>query len=217
MTPDAGIQKKNIVIVDDHPLVREWLATLINQQSDLKICGEAADAADALKLIAAAKPHLAIVDISMHGGSGIELIKEIKAVCPEVQVLVLSVHESRLFRERAFGAGARGYVTKREATREVLQAVRSVLEGKFYLGAKAAAPATDKFVGLKTPATDHLVEKLSDRELEVFHLLGRGLGTRQIAGELRVNFRTVQAFSARIKKKLGLCSATKLLRSHQLA
>ncbi|MGD1085548.1 MAG: response regulator transcription factor [Verrucomicrobiota bacterium] len=212
MTPDPDIQKKDIVIVDDHPLVREWLATLINQQSDLKTLGEADNAADALKLIAAAKPDLAIVDISMPGGSGIELIKQIKAGFPNVQVLVLSMHDEKLYRERAFGAGARGYVTKRGATREVLQAIRWVLEGKIYSGEVAPAAADDGFVGLKTPATDYLVERLSDRELEVFHLLGRGFGTRQIAGELHVNFRTVQTFCARIKKKLGLSNATKLLR-----
>jgi DNA-binding NarL/FixJ family response regulator len=212
MPPEMDSPKKGVFIVDDHPLVREWLATLINQQSDLEVCGVAGSAAEGLELIVAAGPRVAIVDISMKGGSGIELIKEIKAVCPAVTVLVFSAHEESLYRERAIRAGAHGYVIKREATQEVLQAVRCVLEGKFYQSEKTAIVTAEKFAGLKTPATDSLAEKLSDRELEVFHLLGRGLGTRQIAEELRVNFRTVQAFCARIKDKLKLTSANQLMR-----
>jgi DNA-binding NarL/FixJ family response regulator len=211
MTPDADSQKKSILIVDDHPLVREWLATLINQQSDLKVCGEAGSASDGLKLIATVKPHVAIVDISMEGGSGIELIKNIQATCSEVIVIVLSMHDEVLYRERALRAGARGYVMKREATKNVLRAIRCVLEGKLYLSGKTAKMMAGKMVAGQTPAADSLV-RLSDRELEVFHLLGRGFSTRQIAEEMHISFRTVQAFCARIKGKLNLSSATELLR-----
>ena len=145
-------------------------------------------------------------------GSGIELIKNIKATCPEVVVIVLSMHDEVLYRERALRAGARGYVMKREATKTVLQAIRCVLEGKLYLINKMARTMGEEFAQGKPPATSSPVELLSDRELEVFQLLGRGLGTRQIAGELHVNFRTVQTFCARIKEKLKLNTATELLR-----
>jgi DNA-binding NarL/FixJ family response regulator len=211
-TSEADSGKKRIFIVDDHPLVREWLGTLINQQSDLMVCGEAGSASEALALIATAKPQVAVVDISMEGGSGIELIKNIKAISPQVAVIVLSMHEEALYCERALRAGARGYIMKREATRNVLQAIRCALEGKLYLSHKMAAMMAEKFVEGKAPAPGSRVELLSDRELEVFQLLGRGRGTRQIAEELHVNFRTVQTFCARIKEKLKLATATELLR-----
>jgi DNA-binding NarL/FixJ family response regulator len=213
MAPDADSQKSRIFIVDDHPLVREWLATLINQQSDLMVCGDAGNAADGLKLIASAKPHAAVVDISMDGGSGIELIKQMTATCPEVAVIVLSVHDEVLYRERALRAGARGYVMKREATKNVLQAIRCVLEGKLYLTNKMDRVISGEIGQGSVPGKSSPVELLSDRELEVFQLLGRGLGTRQIADELHVGFRTVQTFRGRIKEKLKLSTATELLRA----
>jgi DNA-binding NarL/FixJ family response regulator len=135
-SPAADTGKKRIFIVDDHPLVREWLATLINQQADLKVCGEAGNATDAIKLITTAKPHVAIVDISMEGISGLELIQQIKATCPvlpEVKIIVLSMHDEQIYCERALRAGARGYIMKRDATQNVLQAIRSVLDGKLFL------------------------------------------------------------------------------------
>jgi DNA-binding NarL/FixJ family response regulator len=213
--PNTDGGKKRIFIVDDHPLVREWLATLINQQSDLRVCGEAENAADALKLIGSAKPHLAIVDISMEGGSGLELIKKIKTnnpVLPSVAVIVLSMHDELLYCERALRAGARGYIMKREATRHVLQGIRCVLGGEMYLSERIAKMMAEKFLEGKPLTTSSPVELLSNRELEVFQLLGRGFGTRQIAEALDVGFKTVQAFRARIKEKLRLTSATELLR-----
>jgi len=212
MTPDADTLKRSIFIVDDHPLVREWLANLINQQPDLNVCGEAGNASEGLKLMAVAHPRVAIVDISMEGGSGIELIKDIRASQPEVAVIVLSLHDELLYGERALRAGARGYIMKREATKHVLQAVRRVLEGKSYLSEKLALMMAEKFVEGRTAVTGSLVELLSDRELEVFQLLGRGYSTRRIAEELQVGFRTVQSFCARIKEKLKISGATELLR-----
>jgi DNA-binding NarL/FixJ family response regulator len=212
MTPDAGGAKKRIFIVDDHPLVREWLANLINRQSDIKVCGEAGSASEGLRLIARANPHVAIVDISMEGGSGVELIENIKATHPEVAIVVLSMHDESLYAERALRAGARGYIMKREATGNVLQAVRLVIEGKFYLSKKMANVLTEKFVEGKPPVTGSLVEVLSARELEVFQLLGRNYSTRQVAEKLRISVNTVQSFCARIKEKLTLSSATELLR-----
>jgi DNA-binding NarL/FixJ family response regulator len=204
-------QKAKILLVDDHPLVREWLATLINQQPDLEICGETDSAPAALQMIGQVNPEIAIVDISMERGSGIELIKDIKANYPNVMVIVLSMHDEALYAERALRAGARGYIMKREATKNVLQAIRSVREGKLYVSEKMAMMLAEKFVEGVPSKPASLVEKLSDRELEVFHLLGRGYSTRRIAEELHVSFKTIQAFCARIKEKLGLETATELL------
>ncbi len=205
-------QKHKILLVDDHPLVREWLANLINQQKDLQICGEAANSSEALELTGTLKPDIVIVDISLEGGSGIELIKNIKVLYPGVLMIVLSMHDETLYAERALRAGARGYIMKREATKKVLQAIHNVLEGKLYVSERMNAVMAEKFVDRKPLTGDSPVEHLSDRELEVFQLMGRGFSTRQIADELHVSFKTVQAFHARIKEKLNLTNATELLR-----
>jgi len=206
------IDKAKVLVVDDHPLVREWLATLINQQSDLQVCGEADSAPKALQMIGEVKPEIAIVDISMEGGSGLELIKNIKASHPGVMIIVLSMHDEALYAERALRAGARGYIMKREATKRVLQAIRCVLGGKLYLSDKMAMAMAEKFVEGRPSAPSSSVEELSDRELEVFQLLGHGYSTRRIAEELHVSVKTIQAFCARIKEKFKLASATELLR-----
>ncbi len=205
-------QKAKVLLVDDHPLVREWLANLINQQSDLEVCGEADSAPRALQMMGAANPQIAIVDISMEGGSGIELIKNIKATFPNVLVIVLSMHDEALYAERALRAGARGYIMKREATKGVLQGIRAVLAGELYLSDKMAMTMAQRFVEGRPKTEGSQVETLSDRELEVFQLLGRSYSTRQIADELHVSFKTVQAFCARIKEKLNLANAAELLR-----
>jgi len=212
MTPDTSSRKRRIFLVDDHPLVREWLANLINQQSDLMVCGEAGSAAQALELIPTVEADVAIVDIAMEGGSGVELIKDLKTAHPGVAVVVLSMHDELLYGERALRAGARGYIMKREATKNVLQAIHQVLEGKLYVSRTVALMMAERFVDGASLTTDSPVKSLSDRELEVFQLLGHGYGTRQIAEELRISFRTVQSFCARIKQKLELSSAAELLR-----
>jgi DNA-binding NarL/FixJ family response regulator len=204
--------KTKILLVDDHPMVREWLATLINQQSDLQVCGETDSAPKALQMMGLVHPDVAIVDISMEGGSGIELIKNSKASHPNVKTIVLSMHDEALYAERALRAGARGYIMKREATKGVLQAIRCVLSGKLYLSDKMAMMMAEKFVDGRPSTPGSVLERLSDRELEVFQLLGRGYSSRRIAEELHVSVKTVQAFCARIKEKLGLSSATELLR-----
>jgi DNA-binding NarL/FixJ family response regulator len=204
-------QKNKIVLVDDHPLVREWLANLINEQSDLQVCGEAGNAPEALKLIGSVKPRIAIVDITLAGGSGIELIKNIKASYPDVATIVLSMHDESLYAERALRAGARGYIMKREATKKVLQAIQTVLAGKLFVSDKISALMAEKFVDGRPARTESPVERLSDRELEVFQLLGRGHNTRQIADHLHVGFKTVQAYCARIKEKLNLTNINELL------
>ena len=184
--------KIKILLVDDHPLVREGVANLINQQPDFEVCGEAASEPQALEIIGTMKPDVAVVDISLENGSGLELIKSIKAMHPTVAMLALSMHDESLYAERALRAGARGYIMKREAAKKVIQGIRAVLAGRLFVSEKIAALMAEKFVEGRTAASASPVEQLSDRELEVFQLLGRGHSTRQIADHLHVGFKTVQ-------------------------
>ena len=212
MTSVTQKQKRRVFLVDDHPLVREWLTNLINQQPDLVVCGETESAPLALQAIAQARPDVAIVDISLKDSSGIELIKNLKQSQPAVSVLVLSMHDESLYAERALRAGAKGYIMKRETTKKVIDAIRRVLEGKLYVSSTVAEEITARSVTGKIPANQNPIEQLSDRELQVFEMLGQGLGTRQIAETLRVSIKTVQVYCARMKEKMNLGSATELLR-----
>jgi DNA-binding NarL/FixJ family response regulator len=208
----SSVPKSRVFLVDDHPLVREWLTSLINQQRDLIVCGEADDPPEALRRIAAARADVAVVDISLKAGSGLELIKQMKASHPNVAVVVLSMHEESLYGERALRAGASGYVVKRDTPKKVVAAIRRVLDGQLYLSERFAALMAERFVKGRQPVSESPVEELSDRELEIFDLLGQGIGTRQIAEKLCVSIKTVQAYCARIKEKLHLQNATELLR-----
>jgi DNA-binding NarL/FixJ family response regulator len=205
-------QKIKILLVDDHPLVREWLTNLINQRSGFEVCGETGTAVEALRLVESNKPDIAIVDITLASGSGLDLIKNSKASNFEVAVLVLSMHDELLYAERALRAGAGGYIMKNEATQKIFLAIQKVLDGEIYVSEKVTALMTKKFLAGASNQTNSPVEQLSDRELEVFQLLGRGYNTRQIAEDLRLGFKTVQGYSARIKVKLNLTTATELLR-----
>jgi DNA-binding NarL/FixJ family response regulator len=204
--------KVKIFLVDDHPLVREWLTNLIHQQLDLVVCGESEDAPRALQEISATRPDVAIVDISLKHGSGIELIKNLKALHPGVAVIVLSMHDERLYAERALRAGARGYIMKRETAKKVIAAIRQVLDGKVYMSESLAAIFAEKFVDGRLLTSGSLVERLSDRELETFQLLGKGYETRQVAEMMNVSMKTVQTHCAHIKEKLKLTNAAELLR-----
>ena len=207
-------QKQRIFLVDDHPLVREWLTNLINQQSDLEVCGKAENAADALAGIARTRPALAVVDITLNAASGLELIKDLCIQHPLVASLVFSMHEEELYAERAMRAGARGYVRKRETSKNILAAIRCVLEGRIYVSQKLSNAMAVKFlqgdeaVGI----AQSRVGQLSDRELEIFQLLGKGRSTAEIADELHLSLKTVQAYSVRAKERLGLKTAADLLR-----
>ena len=207
-------QKQRIFLVDDHPLVREWLTNLINQQSDLEVCGKAENTADALAGIARTRPALAVVDITLNAASGLELIKDLCIQHPSVASLVFSMHEEELYAERAMRAGARGYVRKRETSKNILAAIRCVLEGGIYVSQKLSNAMAVKFlhgheaVGI----AQSRVGQLSDRELEIFQLLGKGRSTAEIADELHLSLKTVQAYSVRAKGKLGLKTAADLLR-----
>src|SRR5580693_6412232 len=177
MSPSkSNKQKSRIFLVDDHPLVREWLTNLINQQPDLEVCGEAENAANALVGITATEPKLAIVDISLNAASGLELVKDLCIQHPSVAPLVLSMHEEELYAERAMRAGARGYVRKRETSKNILVAIRRVLEGGIYVSEKLSNSMALKFLEGKEAGgvAASRVGQLSDRELEVFRLLGQG-------------------------------------------
>jgi DNA-binding NarL/FixJ family response regulator len=207
-------QKRRVFLVDDHPLVREWLTNLINQQADLEVCGEAENATDALGGIGRTRPALAVIDISLNAASGLELIKDLCIQYPSVAPLVLSMHEEELYAERAMRAGARGYVRKRATSKNILVAIRRVLEGGIYVSEKLSNAMAQKFLKghERVGVAQSRVDELSDRELEVFELLGQGKSTSQIAEQLHISLKTVQAYCVRAKEKLGLTTAAELLR-----
>jgi DNA-binding NarL/FixJ family response regulator len=202
--------KTKILLVDDHPLVREWLTKLINEEPDLEVCGRAGNARETLDLIGTLLPQIVVVDISLDESSGLEVIKDLKALHPEVNTIVLSMHDEMLYAERAMRAGASGYIMKREATNKVIDAIRTVIEGGSFFSNAVNARLAQKLVqhsGHK-PTT---VEALSDRELEVFQLLGRGFSTRQVSVQMNVGFKTVHVYCARIKEKLNLANINELV------
>ena len=202
---DARTGPARVLIVDDHPIVREGLALLISGQPDLEVCGEAEDVATAGQLVDETKPDVAIVDISLKGSSGLELIKRIKAKHPSVRILVSSIHDESVYAERALRAGAMGYVNKREATRTILGALRQILDGRVYLSERMADRLLCRAVGGGGERVQGSpVESLSDRELEVFELIGQGLITNEIAARLHLSSKTVEAHVGHIFTKLGL-------------
>ena len=204
-------KRKRIFLVDDHPLVREWLGLLLQREPDLTICGEAEDVHDAIEKIEKTSPDLAVVDISLKNTHGLELIKDLQARLPELPLLVLSMHDESLYAERVLRAGAKGYITKQEATKKVLVAIRQVLDGQVYLSEKMASRMVNKLVVGRRDKQSFSIERLTDRELEVFQLIGRGYSTRRIAEELHLGIKTVESYRARIKEKLQLEGATELL------
>ena len=199
---------KRILIVDDHPLVRTGLAQLIGDCPDLEVCGEAGDMAEALKLVATKRPDLAIIDLSLAGGSGLDLIERIKARHKDVLMLVASMHDETLYAERVLAAGARGYINKQEAQDRIIQAVRQVLAGKVYLSQQMTERMLSGMVDARADKRD--IDTLSNRELQVFELIGRGVTGSQIAERLNLSTKTIETHQARIKKKLGLASAHEL-------
>jgi len=202
--------KIKILLVDDHPLVREWLTNLINEEPDFEVCGKASDTREALGLVGTLQPRIVIVDISLDGSSGLELIKDVKAVHPKVDMIVLSMHDEMLYAERAMRAGAAGYIMKREATEKVLDAIRAVLQGGLYFSNAVNSMLAQKLVqGAGDQPT--AIGSLSDRELEVFQLLGRGHSTRQVSEQMHVSFKTVHVYCARIKEKLNLANINELV------
>jgi len=208
----VNTRPSKVFLVDDHPLLREGLAGLINRLPELKICGEAETSGEAIEGICRTKADAAIVDLSLKEGSGIELIKAIRARSPGTAVLVLSMHDERRYAERCIRAGARGYVMKAELATRVVDALRDILAGRIHISEQMRAAFVERFVDGTPPLSLSPPDVLSDRELEVFELLGQGFETRRVAEMLGLNIKTIQAFCARIKEKLQLANASELLR-----
>ena len=204
-------EKKRILLVDDHPLLREGIAQLINQQADLLVCGEAEDRFSALALLNGARPDLAVVDISLKDQSGLELIKDFKVRVPELLVLVLSMHDEQLYAERALRAGARGYIMKREASHKVLDAIRHILNGGVFVSEKIVASLLKSVSGQPASAAPSALAGLSDRELDVLQLIGQGYSSQQIADRLHISIKTIETHRANLKLKLKLDSSSALL------
>jgi DNA-binding NarL/FixJ family response regulator len=202
-------EKFTVAIVEDHPMFREQIAHLIGKQTDMSVCGEADNVQDGFALIKEKRPNIAIVDISLRGSSGLELLKDLRAHGIELPILVLSMHEESLYAERALRGGARGYITKHEASEKVMLAIRQVLRGEIYLNPGFMSRVVTKIAGNRAPEKQP-IDRLTDRELEVFELIGRGQRTREISARLGVGLTTVDTYRARIKEKLKLENAVQL-------
>ncbi|MEO6054268.1 MAG: response regulator transcription factor [Chthoniobacterales bacterium] len=211
-TPKAAAEKKRVLIVDDHPVFRHGIQTLINAENDLMICGGASSAPAGLEAMRTLKPDVALLDISLPGTNGIELIKLMKAEQPKLPILILSMHDESLYALRALKAGALGYVMKAEALNQVVNAIRRVLGGGIYVSDKFSEQLIFKAVHSLEGGMGSPVDKLSDRELEVLELLGRGFGTREVAAELHLSVKTIETHRAHIKEKLGFKDAGELVR-----
>jgi DNA-binding NarL/FixJ family response regulator len=204
--------KKRILVVDDHPMMRQGLAQLVGAETDLVVCGEAENAESALDCLKTLRPDLVLADISLPGKNGLELIKDFQALQPGLPVLVISMHDESLYAERVLRAGGRGYVMKQEGGKKLMLAIRQVLGGQIYVSEKMSALILEIFSGRRGGAESSPVENLTDREFEVFQLVGEGKGTRDIAEKLHLSVKTVDVHRTNIKKKLKLESATELIR-----
>lgn len=207
---NSSTPKCRVFLVDDHPIVRQGLALFIEREPDLMVCGEAEDVTSALQAIRESTPDFVILDISLDGRDGLELLKTLRVRHPNLPVLVLSMHDESVYAERSLRAGANGYIMKQEAADKVITAIRQILGGDVYLSDRLTKRMLQQFVNGSVSPRDPLA-KLSDRELEVFRLIGAGRGTRQIADELHVSAKTVESYQAHIKEKLALRNARELV------
>ncbi len=210
--PRSARTRVRILIVDDHPVVRLGMRQLIASEPDLEVCGEAPSAAEALEFLERTKVDVAVVDLSLKGSSGVDLIKQIKALHPSVKILVSSVHDETLFADRVFRAGALGYVSKQEASGKIVEAIRRVVNGKPFLSERMTERLLQNVANQKEGARLPEVSGLSDRELEVFELIGRGVSTREIAEQLNLSAKTIETHRENIKTKLVLGSNSELVR-----
>ena len=208
---DAG-EKARVMLVDDHPIVRQGLANLIDAEDDLVVCAQAENADEALAALPEARADVVVIDVALGERSGLELVKDVRARWPDMPMLVLSMHDEMLFAERALRAGAKGYIMKQEATEKVMEGIRRVLGGELYVSEKMAARLMSQAVNNKGSPKENPLARLSDRELEVFTMIGHGLGTREIAGRLILSVKTVEAHREHIKEKLNLKNGTELMR-----
>jgi DNA-binding NarL/FixJ family response regulator len=211
--PAKVTTRKKILVVDDHPMTRHGITQRLQFEPDLEVSASVGTAKAALAAVASCPPDLALVDLSLGERSGLELIKDLHALHPEVPVLVFSMHYETLYAERALRAGARGYIMKSEGAEKLIDAIRRVLRGEVYLSTVMRNHATHRFARGPAAATGHNAAVLSDRELEVFELIGQGLGTRQVCERLHLSTSTVETHRAHIKEKLNLHTATELVRA----
>jgi DNA-binding NarL/FixJ family response regulator len=205
--------KKRILLIEDHRMMREGLRQLISQEPDLQVCCEAADAQQALACIAKGKPDLALLDISLPDKNGLELLKDIRALDPDLPVLVVSMHDENLYAARILRAGGRGYIMKHEGGEKLMQAIRQVLAGQVYVSGQMSSKILEDLTGYRPNAARSPFEKLTDREFEIFQLIGQGNGTRQIAEKLHLSVKTIEVHRLNIKQKLDLKTATQLIRA----
>lgn len=206
----AANRKSKVFLVDDHPIIRQGLGLLINREPDMIVCGAAEEAQSALRAIPTLQPDVLLVDISLNGPDGLDLVKTVRTRDANLPILVLSMHDESIYAERSLRAGANGYIMKQEATEKVLTAIRQILRGDVYLSERLTKRMLQQFVHGSVSPRDPLA-KLSDRELEVYRLIGAGHGTRQIADELHVSTKTVETYQAHIKEKLSLRNARELV------
>lgn len=205
-------RKRQVLIIDDHPIVRQGLRYLIEQEADLMVCGEAGSAAEALSALDTLKPDLLLIDIWLKGPDGLELTKSIRAIYPDLPILIVSMHDETLYAERVLRAGANGYIMKEEVAQNVVQAARRVLSGDIFISDRMRQRILRGVAGQRSKTVTSSIDRLSDRELEVFRLIGQARGTRQIAEELHLSIKTIETYRAHIKNKLALDNATELVR-----
>ena len=208
---NADTARKRVYVVDDHLILRQGLTVLINGTPDLMLCGESSTAEEALQAIPQAKPHIAIVDLSLEGTSGLELIKSLHSRHPELLILVLSMHDESFFAERVLRAGANGYIMKHQAISELEKAIRKILEGGIYVSANMSDRLLKAIARSDSTSSGSSMDLLSDREVEVFEMIGRGLGNSEIARRLHLSVKTIESYRARIKEKLDLKNSGQLL------
>lgn len=205
--------KKRILIVDDHPVMRMGLQQLINSKANLEVCGEAGSAKEAMQQVAKLKPDLVLLDMALPDGHGLEVLKDLAVVHEDVDTLVLSSNDESVYAERALKAGARGYIMKEAAATHLVTAIETILDGQIYVSKQMSQLIVEMFTGKKRKGhTSSPIEKLTDREFEVFQLIGEGKGSRDVAGQLGVSIRTIDAHRAHIKEKLGLKDSNALVR-----
>lgn len=210
-TPDRRV-KRRLLLVDDHPMTRDGLAAIINRQADLEVCGEAGTPAGAMSALSKLRPDLIVTDLTMPGRGGIEFIKDVRAILPELPILVLSMHDEAIYAERVLRAGARGYLMKDAGAAKLLDVIRTVLSGRSYVSPQMAERLLDNMTGLRPRGATSPIEKLSDREFEIFLFLGSGKSTKDVARALNLSSKTVDVHRGHIKEKLQLKDATSLLR-----
>lgn len=204
--------KSKVLLVDDHPIVRQGIRMLLSQEEDMVVCGEAESPTDAIKAAASSRPDIAVVDLSLKDGSGLELIKELKGRYSKLVILVLSMRDECFYAERALRAGASGYITKEEGAEKVVEGIRCVLRGEVYLTEKMSAKMITRLVGGRPGPNSFSMDRLTDRELEVFEMIGSGMTTRDIAKKLHLSVKTIESHREHIKEKLNLANATELLK-----